>query len=189
MKIKTRDMILVSFFSALMVVGAFVKIPFPVLPITLQPFFCALAGIILGSRLGVLSQIVYVIFGLAGAPVFTEGGGITYVLNPKFGYLLGFIAAVWVIGKMSEILKGINMKNTLISVMAGLIALYAIGIPYMFFILKFYLNKQEITLWYILTTNIPYMIKDVALYAIIASTAASMLPVLKKHIFTANKAF
>ena len=183
MKIKTRDMILVSLFAALMAVGAFVKIPFPILPITLQPFFCALAGIILGSRLGMLSQIVYVALGLAGAPIFTQGGGITYVLKPSFGFLLGFIAAAYIIGKISEILKIINTKNVLISVMAGLLAIYTIGIPYMFLVLKFYINKPEITFWYVLSTNLPYMVKDLVLYVIIALTAVSTLPVLKKQVF------
>lgn len=187
MKIKTSEMILVSLFTALMAVGAFVRIPFPVLPITLQPFFCALAGIILGSRLGTLSQLVYVILGLVGTPIFSKGGGITYIFEPSFGFLLGFIAGAYVIGRVSEILKEINLKNTVISVMSGLAAIYTAGIPYMFLILRFYMNKPKITFWYVLATNFPYMIKDLVLYVIIAATAASVLPVLKKQII--NKAY
>ena len=105
MKINTRDLILVSLFTALMVVGAFIKIPFPLLPITLQPFFCAFAGLILGSRLGALSQIIYVVMGLVGLPVFTQGGGLIYVFVPSFGFLLGFILGAYVIGRISENFK------------------------------------------------------------------------------------
>lgn len=72
----TRDLILVAIFAALTAIGAFIKIPVPYVPFTLQYLFCALAGMILGSKLGALSQIVYVAIGLAGLPVFTEGGGI-----------------------------------------------------------------------------------------------------------------
>ena len=180
MKIKTRDLILVSLFTALMTVGAFVKIPFSLLPVTLQPFFCAFAGILLGSRLGMFSQIVYVVIGLAGLPVFTKGGGITYVFEPSFGFLLGFIAGAYIIGRVSEMLKVINMKNTIISVMSGFLAIYALGIPYMFIILRFYLNKPIVTFWYILATNLPYMVKDFVLYVIVAAAAYSVLPVLKK---------
>jgi len=98
----TRDLILVALFAALTAVGAFIKIPIPYVPFTLQYFFCALAGIILGSKLGALSQIIYVAVGLVGAPVFTDGGGITYIFKPTFGYLIGFIVAAYVIGKIRE---------------------------------------------------------------------------------------
>lgn len=81
---KIRDLILVAMFAALTAIGAFIKIPIPYVPFTLQFLFCAFAGMILGARLGALSQIIYVAIGLAGIPVFTEGGGIGYVFKPTF---------------------------------------------------------------------------------------------------------
>lgn len=60
----TRNLILVAMFAALTSIGAFIKVPIPYVPFTLQYLFCAVAGIILGSRLGALSQIVYVAIGL-----------------------------------------------------------------------------------------------------------------------------
>ena len=180
MKLKTKDMILVSIFTALMIVGAFLRIPFPILPITLQPFFCALAGILLGSRLGLLSQLVYIALGLAGLPVFAQGGGISYVFNPTFGFLLGFAASAFVIGKITEMLKAINLKNLLLSLISGLLVIYSLGIPYMYLILDLYMKKPGITAWYILSTNIPYLIKDLVLYVIIAISVVSSIPVIKK---------
>ena len=70
--------------------------------------------------------------------------------------------------------------SNLISVVLGFLSIYAIGIPYMYFILKFYLNKSSITLWYILTTNFPYMIKDLILFLIIAYASVSIIPLVKK---------
>lgn len=180
MRLTTKDMILVSVFSALMVAGAFVKIPFPYLPITLQPFFCALAGILLGSRLGFISQFIYLLLGLAGLPVFANGGGITYFLQPSFGFILGFAAAAFVIGKLSEALKTINMKNTLISLLAGLGTIYALGIPYMYLMLAVYMGKPGITMGYVVSVNFPYFIKDLILYIVIAVSVNSALPVLKR---------
>jgi len=180
MKIKTKDMILTALFTALMAIGAFVKIPFPFVPLTFQPFFCAFAGIILGSKLGALSQLLYVAIGLAGVPIFAYGGGITYIYNPTFGYLIGFVAAAYVIGKISESRKKINITNSLISVMSGLLIINLIGVPYFYLIKNLYFN-QNISVWYVISiVFLPYFIKDLVLYIIVALTAARVVPVLKK---------
>ena len=102
MKLATKEIILVALFAALTAAGAFIKIPIPYVPFTLQFLFCALAGILLGAKLGGLSQISYVAMGLIGIPVFTEGGGPAYIFQPTFGYLIGFIMGSYVIGKITE---------------------------------------------------------------------------------------
>ena len=108
---KTKNLILVSLFAALTAVGAFIRIPIPFVPFTLQYLFCAFAGILLGPKLGALSQIIYVGMGLIGIPVFTEGGGIAYVFKPTFGYLIGFIVAAYVIGKIAEKIQDITIPQ------------------------------------------------------------------------------
>ena len=60
-------------FTALIAVGAFIRIPVPVCPFTLQLLFTTLAGLLLGSRRGAGAVLVYLALGLAGVPVFTEG--------------------------------------------------------------------------------------------------------------------
>lgn len=87
---KTRSLVYCTLFTALIAVGAFIKIPIPVVPFTLQYLFTMLAGILLGSRLGSLSVLAYMILGLIGLPIFSEGGGIGYVFKPSFGYIIGF---------------------------------------------------------------------------------------------------
>ena len=89
---KTREMILTGLFAALTAVGAFIKVPVPVCPFTLQFLFTTLAGVLLGGKLGACAVGIYVMLGLAGLPIFAGGGGISYVLQPTFGYLIGFIA-------------------------------------------------------------------------------------------------
>ena len=76
---KTRSLILAALFAALTAIGAFLKIPLGALSLTLQFFFTAMAGVLLGPRWGAASQAVYVALGLAGLPVFTMGGGLGYV--------------------------------------------------------------------------------------------------------------
>lgn len=137
-KITVRNMILVSLFAALTAIGAFISIPIPYVPFTLQFLFCAFAGILLGSKLGFLSQLLYVLIGLAGAPVFTKGGGIGYVFQPTFGYLLGFIVAGFLIGKVMETYKKINFISVLMASLIGLGVVYILGVPYLYYALKYF---------------------------------------------------
>lgn len=84
-KINTKNLILCALFTALIVVGAFIRIPIPVVPFTLQFFFTMLAGLLLGGKLGFTSVATYIAMGLLGLPVFVEGGGLAYLLKPSFG--------------------------------------------------------------------------------------------------------
>lgn len=176
MKLTTKDLIITALFTSLMVAGAFIRIPFPLLPLTLQAFFAALAGLIIGPRLGALSMTVYTILGLAGVPVFAGGGGITYIFNKSFGFILGFIAGAFVIGKISEHLKKPTRWNNLKSIMAGLLTIYSIGMIYMLIIIRFYLGNTEAGLLVVLTGNLPYIIKDFILFSIAALISESILP-------------
>lgn len=179
MKLSVKDMITTALFTALMVVGAFIRIPFPLLPITLQTFICALAALILGSRLGAFSMTLYTILGLIGVPVFTGGGGITYVFSPSFGFILGFIVAAYVIGVISAKYRTPTIGNIIKSLSAGLLVIYAVGILYMFMIMRFYLRNPEVGLLLVIISNIPYIIKDLILYLIIALLSPSILPRIK----------
>ena len=70
---RLKNMILCALFAALIAVGAFIKIPGPFVPFTLQYLFTMLSGLLLGSKLGLVSVGVYILLGLAGLPVFTQG--------------------------------------------------------------------------------------------------------------------
>ena len=120
-------MTLCAIFTVLTAVGAFIKIPVPVVPFTLQVLFTMLAGLLLGSRLGALSVGLYMILGLAGLPVFTQGGGLWYLLQPTFGYILGFILGSYVTGKMTEQRDTLTFGRILIANFAGLAIIYVMG--------------------------------------------------------------
>lgn len=137
---KTREMCLCALFTALIAAGAFIKIPTPLLPITLQTMFTCLAGLLLGSRKGALCVGAYIFIGLIGLPVFAEGGGLSYVLKPSFGYLLGFALGAFITGKVAE--KQTSFKLLLLASFAGMIAVYLIGIVYYYLISYFYLGNQ-----------------------------------------------
>lgn len=100
--VQLKYFLLSSLFAALTAAGAFIKIPLPYVPITLQTFFVMLSGSLLGGKFGALSQIIYLAVGLAGAPVFAYGGGLAYVFQPTFGYLLSYPVAAFLIGYLIE---------------------------------------------------------------------------------------
>ena len=83
---KTRDIVLTALFAALTAIGAFIRIPTPWSSFTLEIFFVCMAGILLGAKLGALSQAIYIALGLIGLPNFTSGGGPGYEFQPTFGY-------------------------------------------------------------------------------------------------------
>lgn len=136
---KTREMILCALFAALTAIGGFLKIPFPSAAITLQFFFTAMAGVLLGAKYGALSQGIYVLLGLAGVPVFAMGGGVSYVLQPTFGYVLGLTPAAWLIGRLRK--QPLRFARTLGAMAAGLAADYACGLSHLTLISNVYLGQ------------------------------------------------
>lgn len=134
MKISTKDITLVALLSALIAVGAFIKIPFLIVPITLQTLFVILSALVLERRLAVLSVIVYLMIGLAGFPVFAKGGGINYIFSPTFGYLVAFIFATYFIASFKE-------KNLYIITFIGMLIIYALGMMYFVFIQYIFSGK------------------------------------------------
>ncbi len=131
---------LIAMFAALTAVGAFIRIPLPYIPITLQVFFVFLSGALLGARMGALSQIVYLLLGLVGLPIFAEGGGLGYIFHPTFGFLLGFILVSYYIGFFLHDDKELNFTKTLIVCITAIVILYAVGVPYLYMILKLVLG-------------------------------------------------
>lgn len=75
---------------ALIAAGAFIKIPVPVVPFTLQYLFTMLAGLFLGSRRGMISVVAYMLLGLAGLPIFFGRRWNSVYFSPSFGYIIGF---------------------------------------------------------------------------------------------------
>ena len=71
---RTRNLVLAGLMAALTALGAFIRIPLGITSITLQFFFTAMAGVLLGPKWGALTQGAYVALGLAGLPIFTLGG-------------------------------------------------------------------------------------------------------------------
>lgn len=121
---------LIALFAALTALGARVTIPLPFtpVPITLQVLFVLLSGFLLGSRLGMLSQMGYVTAGLMGMPIFAAGrGGPLVLLGPTGGYLMGFPVAAFVVGFISERRSKAAKWVTFGAALVGVATIYLLG--------------------------------------------------------------
>lgn len=177
---RTRGMILSGLFAALTAIGAFITIPIPPVPFSMQIFFAIVSGLILGSKRGAASVGIYVLLGLIGLPVFTKGGGISYIFQPTFGYIAGFIAGAWLAGYIVEKRGDYSMKTMLIAAFAGAGLDFAIGIPYFYLIMNVYLGKGMGIGAVIYSTFLLFIPADTILMILAAFFSSKLLPLLKK---------
>ena len=179
-KLTVHELILCGLFTALVAIGAFIRIPVPVVPFTLQFLFTMLAGILLGGRLGALSVSVYVVLGLIGLPIFTEGGGPGYIFQPTFGYLIGFIIGSWLTGTIVNRTDAPSYTRVLAADFAGMAVVYAFGLIYCYLISNLYLGKT-VTVWTIFLYGFILAAPgDVLLCILAAGIGKKILPMIHK---------
>jgi biotin transport system substrate-specific component len=103
------------------------------IPITGQTFAILLVGAALGARRGALSVIAYITEGLMGLPVFAQGkAGVAVLAGPTGGYLVGFVAAAFVVGALAQ--RGWDRRpiTTAVAMIAGNVVLYSFGLAWLF---------------------------------------------------------
>ncbi len=134
----TKKMILCAFFAALTVVGTMITIPLPFspVPINLALFAVFCSGILLGPKTGALSIIVYVCLGLVGLPVFANfAGGPGVLVGPTGGYIIGYIAAAYLAGRLSQG-ASCSTPRMVVALLIALLACYTLGTLWFCFITK-----------------------------------------------------
>jgi len=110
-----------------------VRLPFSPVPVTAQTFAVLMIGALFGSRRGGLSVLLYVIEGTAGLPIFAMGqGGAAVLLGPRGGYLVGFIAAAYIVGLLAERGWDRRIGTTILAMLFGNALIYAFGLLWLF---------------------------------------------------------
>jgi len=133
---------LVALFAALTAIGAWIRIPIQPVPITFQVFFTLLAGAILGAWLGALSQLIYILLGCIGLPVFAGGSsGLGVVFGPTGGYLFGFVIGAYLIGRMVGIRQNPGYLWFLASMLLGVALIYLLGMIQLMMVTRMTLQK------------------------------------------------
>lgn len=165
----TKQTILAALFTGLMIVGSKISIPTPFgVPITFQLFFAIYAGLLLSPKYAVLSQVVYVMLGLIGLPVFSAGGGLQYVFNPNFGFIISFVIVAGLISAVRTRRQVITILGLTSVSGLGLLVSYVLGSLYFGLMMNLYLKKPMSGLA-IAGIMLPFAIKDMLL-----ATAASV---------------
>ena len=165
MTIKTKDVVLVASFSALIVVlGLIPPIPMPFVPVplTLQTFGVMLAGLILGPKRAGLVLLLYVVIAILGLPVLPGGrAGLAVLAGPTAGFLLGMIPGAMVTGWFALLFCKYDASTVasnsyeapmpkrrwqiaqyaLAALIGGIACVYALGIPWLAFVTKMSLTK------------------------------------------------
>jgi biotin transport system substrate-specific component len=127
----------VLFVTALTAAAAQVSIPLPFTPVpfTLQPMIVLVGGAALGSRLGPTSQVLYLLAGLAGLPVFAASPvlpqGIARLLGPTGGYLLSYPIAACVAGWLAERRFDRRYATSIVAMACGLAVIFAFGVAWL----------------------------------------------------------
>lgn len=165
--LSTRGMALAALFSVLTGVGANVRIPFPMVPLTLQTVFVLMAGLLLGPGRAALSMFLYMLLGLLGLPFFSGGGGIQSVLTPSFGFVVGFIPASWAVGRVLQMSGYAHEKAGLrlaalrvVACLVGIAIYDLVGVFWLYVNLNWIVGKEVSFLQTLGIGLFPFLIPD-----------------------------
>ncbi|WP_375430263.1 biotin transporter BioY [uncultured Friedmanniella sp.] len=147
-----------------------IPLPFTPIPLSLQTFSVLLVGAVLGSRRGVASMALYLLAGAAGVPWFAaHQSGWSFA---SFGYVVGFVLAAWIVGRLAERGADRNVLRTAGVMVLGNLAIYACGVPGLMLATGLPLAKA------LLLGVVPFLIGD----AIKIVVAAGLLPATWKLV-------
>ena len=178
---RTKNIVLCALFIALITVGAYIRIPTPLIPITLQFFMTIMAGMLLGDKLGALSVLLYIVLGLIGVPVFATGGGIGYIFRPSFGYMIGFVIGAFVCGRMTAAAGGQKFGRLFVAALVDTAVVYTCGTVYCWLINAYYLN-EAIGFWpLILSCILTPLPKDLLLCLLAAYLGKRLIPLVRNR--------
>ena len=124
-----KGMVYASLFGAATAAAAYLSVPMVPVPFTLQTLVLMLSAAFLGPRLGALSQVIYLLLGIMGLPVFAGGkAGLGVVTGPTGGYLIGFIPAAAAVGYLVWARRAPGFWWLVLSMAVGTLIVYVLGV-------------------------------------------------------------
>lgn len=168
-----KRMVYAALMAALTAAGAYIAIPIGPVPIVLQNLFIMLAGLLLGGRWGLISVGVYLLAGAIGLPVFAGGtGGVGKFVGPTGGYLLGFAAAAYLVGVISQRGHG-RVAIDVLAMVAGTLVVYAFGVSWLKVVTGMSISKA------IAVGMLPFLIGDALKIAAAIPIAKALRPMIE----------
>ncbi len=170
-----RRLILPALFAALTAIGAQIQTPLPFspVPVVLSNFFAILSGLVLGPRLGATSQVVYVLLGAVGVPVFAGmHAGPQTLVGPTGGYLVGFVLAAGAAGLLCG--PRPDSRRAMLAASVAALLIYALGVPYLAAVLHMGIRRA------LIVGMLPFLPGDAAKVVI----AGLVTPALQRAVGT-----
>ena len=128
------EILLVLTGTVLLAVSAKVQIPMWPVPITAQTFAVLLIAALFGSKRGVVTMLAYLGEGALGLPVFAGPvAGLGYFAGPTVGFLIGFVIAAMIVGRLAERGWDRKFKSTVAAMTVGTVAIFACGLVWLLF--------------------------------------------------------
>lgn len=188
-------MVFIALFAAIISIGCVMAIPLPGgVPISLQNFFCILAGTLLGGLYGFASVIAWILIGIVGIPVFANAhGGLAVILGPTggyiFGYAFGSLLAGLLLGKpvLEENTKSLKFIVKLVIVLfLSYLIVYVPGIPYFMHVMAGKGKPQTFQNALKLTFT-PFILGDSIKYVITIILTIVLRPISARYLFCNSK--
>jgi len=160
-------------------------LPFTQVPFTFQPMVVLVGGLVLGSRLGFTSQVLYLMAGVAGLPVFAASAtlppGLLRLVGPTGGYLMAYPVAAFVVGSLAERGFAKRYVTSVAAMLVGLALIYASGTLWLAYFARLQSGSAAVGLSVALATGVyPFVLADLAKLA----AAAGITPGLWRLIGT-----
>lgn len=172
-----------ALFTTLIIVGSFLKIPTPIIPITLQFTAVCITGLMLGQKWGTISVLCFILLGLFGVPVFTGGGGFSYIFTLTFGYIYGFALGVFFSG---FVLRGAppktSFKRLMTAALINIVIVYICGALHFWLIKTLYLGESVSLKVLFVTTVGLFFVKDLVMAVLAVLLALRLRPVLYQNV-------
>lgn len=170
-----KRLLLTSLFSALIIIGAYLRFPLPPVPITLQTLFVLLAGFLGGTRMALSSTAIYLLLGAFGLPVFSSGGGLGNLIGPTGGFLIALLPAACIAGIAGNFPAKAEKPRTYLALCLGFgliatLVIYLVGVPF----LKY--NRSLSWGIAIQAGMLPFLIGDVIKLLVASQLARSFQP-------------
>ena len=159
------------------------SLPFTQVPFTFQPMVVLVGGLVLGSRLGFASQVLYLAAGIAGLPVFASSAtlppGLLRLFGPTGGYLMAYPIAAFVVGALAERGFAKRYATSVVAMLVGLAIIYAAGTVWLAYFARLASVSVAVGLTAALTTGVyPFVLADL----IKVAAAAGITPGLWRFI-------
>lgn len=181
------NMIQDALLLALLIVFTLIRFPLGAIQFTMQLFIIFIIGLICNVKDSLLVVGLYLILGLVGLPIFSNGGGIYYVYQPSFGFMIGFVIlcpCIRLIQKGFNKLKLNPYLSNIIATLIGLVIDYFCGVIYAYFIFNYHLHAGYNFFKVFGLVIVPFIIFDLikcVIAAIVSKKLSDVLTILNNQ--------